>query len=147
VLVLALMLLQLQLPLRVVVRAGGERTANCVFATAPIPARAGFDTRLTTTFNSGDPMFARCYLPDRAGGNRPGDLVDTFFLDGKKWWTQAYDDSVPADALERPIILGEVLREPLKTLPRGAHRVLVVGTLRRGARAVKLYRGEFRYVR
>ena len=48
-------------------------------------------------------MWARCYLPDRPGGNRPGELLDVFYLDGKRWWTQAYDQAVPPEALGRQV--------------------------------------------
>jgi hypothetical protein len=135
------------LPLRVVTQQKSGRLSNCVFAKQPIPPRAQATTPLATFFAEGDEMFARCYLPDPPGGNKPGELVDTFFLDGKKWWTQAYDNAVPSDALERPIVLGEVLRTVLATVPRGTHLVEIRGTLKRGGKIVKLYQGEFRYVR
>jgi hypothetical protein len=135
------------MPLRVVMQTHGARLSNCVFATQPIPPRAHALTPLQTSFSEGDGMFARCYLPDPPGANKPGELIDTFFLDGKKWWTQAYDAAVPADALERPIVLGEVLRSALQTVPKGTHLVEIRGTLKRGGKIVKLYQGEFRYVR
>ena len=128
-------------PLRVVIR----KVANCLFSTVEIPPRAPHDTATRDDFDAGEPLYARCYLPERAGANRPGDLVDEFLLDGKPLWTQSYDQALPADALERSIVLGEVLRTPLKTVARGSHRITMMGKLRRGGRMIQVYRGELRY--
>jgi len=138
---------EVNLPLRVVVKSGGERMSNCIFSTQPIPAHARFDTLQTSRFEDKDPMFARCYFPDHPGANKPGELIDVFYLDGKKWWTQAYDQSVAADALERPIALGEVLRTMRSMIPKGGHNIEMVGMMVRGKKTVKLYRGRFQYVR
>ncbi len=135
------------LPLRAVAKTAGVRLANCVFSLRSIPPHARATTPLTDGFSAGDPMYARCYLPDRPGSNRAGDLTDVFFLDGKKWWTQTYDEAVPADALERPIALSEVLRTALANIPKGAHRIEVEGTLTHGRHVTRLYRSSFRYVR
>jgi hypothetical protein len=135
------------MPLRVVVENAHEKLSNCIFAKQPIPPNAPYDTRLAQAFGDGDPMFARCYLPDHVGGNKPGELTDVLYLDGKKWWTQAYDQSVPPEALERPIALGEILRSVRGSIPPGDHLVSIVGVITRGKHALKLYRGEFRYQR
>jgi hypothetical protein len=135
------------LPLRVVARIGGVRLANCIFSTSEIPPHARANTKLVSMFSFGDPMFARCYLPDHIGANKPGELVDRFFLDGKPWWTQAYSRPVPPDAFERPIALGEILRTILPSVKPGLHKIELWGTLKRGDRTVKLYHAELRYVR
>jgi hypothetical protein len=121
--------------------------ANCIFASTEIPPRAPADTRTRTHFSAGEPIWARCYLPDRAGANRPGDLVDEIWLDGQKLWSQAYDAALPTGALERSIALSEILRTPLATLGRGLHRLRIVGTLKRGGRVERLYRGELELAR
>jgi hypothetical protein len=135
------------LPLRVVIKTHGVRLANCIFSTQPIPPHARAATVLSDRFSAGDAMFARCYFPDHPGSNRPGDITDVFFLDGKLWWTQAYDAAVPGDAWERAIMLGEILRTPLSTLPPGNHHIEMWGQMKRGKRSVKVYHGEFHYVR
>jgi hypothetical protein len=138
---------EIEMPLRLVVQSGGQWLSNCIFSKQPIPARASHDTPLTAAFSDGDSMFARCYLPERAGSNKPGDLVDVLYLDGKKWWTQAYDEAVPSDALERPVVLSEILRSVRGSIPKGDHLIKIEGFLVKGKRRVKLYRGEFRYLR
>ena len=138
---------EVNLPLRVVVKSGNERMANCIFSTLPIPPHARYDTPQSNRFEDKDPMFARCYFPDHPGANKPGELIDVFYLDGKKWWTQAYDQSVEADALERPIALGEILRTMRSMIPKGGHTIEMIGMMKRGKKTVKLYRGRFQYVR
>jgi hypothetical protein len=135
------------MPLRSVVTANHERLSNCIFSKKPIPPFASYDTPLARAFGDGDPMYARCYLPDPAGSNKAGELSDILYLDGKKWWTQVYDQAIPPDALERPIALGEILRSVRDAIPKGDHLVRIEGFLTRGKRAVRLYRGEFRYQR
>jgi hypothetical protein len=135
------------MPLRAVVTANHERLSNCVFAKQPIPPNASYDTPLARAFGDGDPMYARCYLPDPAGSNKAGELSDILYLDGKRWWTQVYDQAIPPEALERPIALGEILRSVRDAIPKGDHLVRIEGFLTRGKRAVRLYRGEFRYQR
>jgi hypothetical protein len=135
------------MPLRAVVTANHERLSNCVFSKQPIPPNASYDTPLARAFGDGDPMYARCYLPDPAGSNKAGELSDILYLDGKRWWTQVYDQAIPPEALERPIALGEILRSVRDAIPKGDHLVRIEGFLTRGKRAVRLYRGEFRYQR
>jgi hypothetical protein len=135
------------MPLRVVIEQGHQKMSNCIFAKQPIPARARYDTRLADAFGDGEALYARCYLPERVGSNKPGELTDVLYLDGRKWWTQAYDQSIPPDALERAIALGEILRGLRAAIPPGDHLVRIEGLLTRGKHAVKLYRGEFRYLR
>jgi hypothetical protein len=133
-------------PLRVVVRIGGQPLANCIFAVAEVGERAAGDTPLRDTFNAGEPIWGRCYLPDRLGINSPGDLVDVITVDGKRIWEQKYDRAVPADALARLVPYHAVLRGVLDRLPPGTHRVQVDGVYKRG-RSKRLYHGEFGYVR
>src|SRR5687767_9804240 len=128
-------------PLRMVVR----KIGNCIFSSREIPPRAPYDTPTQDDFDAGDPMFARCYLPEKAGANRAGDLVDEILLDGKPWWKQEYSAPLESGAVERSIALSEILRTPLATLARGPHRLTVIGKLKRGGRMVQVYRGELRY--
>jgi hypothetical protein len=136
-----------ELPLRTVMTIKGERLANCIFSRQQIPPRAAYSTPLADHFSDEDPMFARCYFPDPVPANKPGELTDVLTLDGKPLWKQAYDDAVPAGSLERPIYLGEILRAVRAGIPKGNHLVQLNGYLKRGAKNLRLYHGEFRYQR
>lgn len=133
-------------PLRVVINVDGHPLANCVFALAEVGERAAPDAPTRKSFNGGESIWGRCYLPDRLGTNAPGDLVDVITVDGKRVWEQKYDRAVPADALARLVPYHAVLRGVLDRLPRGTHRVEVDGMWKRG-RSKRLYHGEFGYVR
>lgn len=139
--------LEVTMPLRIVAKVDGAWQSNCVFSSKEIGPSAPASTPLSYLFRAGDPLWGRCYFPDRLGANRAGDLTDVVFVDGKKWFTQAYERALPADSLEHALPLGDLLRTPLSLLPRGSHHLLVVGQLRRGSRSVRLYRGELTYVR
>ena len=136
-------------PLRVVIEDGRThlKFANCLFSTVEIGERAGAAVSTRDTFMPGEPIWARCYLPDRPGSNHPGDLVDVVTIDGKKVFEQTYKKALPSDAYSRLVAYGDLLRNLLSLLPPGRHRVEIEGQLRRGKRPQKLYVGSFGYVR
>jgi hypothetical protein len=136
-----------KMPLRVVIQQGQSPVANCVFSTVELPATAPYTAPQRNSFDAGEPIWGRCFLPARPGPSRPGDLVDAVTVDGRPAWEQAYDHALPADALARLTPYGEVLRTLFAGLKPGAHRVEIVGRMKRGGRTVTLYRGAFRYVR
>jgi len=135
------------LPLRVVLDVRGARTANCVFSVEPLPESAGANAPLRSQFRAGEPIWGRCFFPQAMALPKLA-LVDRIFADtGKRpIWEQAYELAAPT-ALSRSLDYAEVLRGVLSTLPPGAHRIHVEGTLRRGERGTILYRGDFQYVR
>jgi hypothetical protein len=137
------------MPLRLVVaeRRTHARYANCIFSTVEVPVEAQVTTPLRDSFAAREPIWGRCYLPERLGANRPGELVDVITVDGKRVWEQAYDQALPADALARLVPYSEVLRPLLRGLAPGGHRVTVEGSWRRGKKLSTIYRGAFRYVR
>lgn len=131
----------LEPPLKMVITVGGERRANCLFSTAELAERTPASARLRDSFRRGEAIWGRCYLPERLGANRAGELVDVVSIDGKAAWEQAYDRPVPADAGSRSVSYGELLRTPIARLPAGPHHLQVDGILRRGGRARLLYTG------
>ena len=135
------------MPLRVVVTEGNRRISNCVFSTVELPERAGPTAPRRITFDAGEAIWGRCYLPDKPGPSRPRDLVDYVTVDGKAAWEQAYDRPLPSEAMSRSVPYSDVLRTLLATLSRGPHRVAITGKLRRAGKPVTLYRGDFRYSR
>src|SRR5581483_502364 len=122
------------MPLRAIITDHGARVANCVFSTAQVPENAVSATRTRDEFRSGDEIWARCYLPDKAGSNRARELVDSVLVDGKPAWEQAYDQPLPQSAESRLVPYGEVLRTLLARLPPGPHRVQIIGRLKRGGK-------------
>ena len=134
-------------PLRVVLTRDGVRQANCVFSTAELAEMAGGAAPVRNSFQAGEAVWGRCFFPERLGANKPGELIDTIFVDGKKTFEQAYQQPVPSDAASRSVPYSEVLRTLLATIGGGGHRVRIEGVLRRGSRALRLYSGEFGYVR
>jgi hypothetical protein len=138
---------QRYMPLRVVVVEGARRVANCVFATTELPEAAPSTAPKRGTFDAGDPIWGRCYLPDKPGPSRARELVDYITVDGKPAWEQAYDRPLPSEAISRSVPYSDVLRTLLASLKRGPHRVEIVGKLRRAGKPVTLYRGDFRFVK
>jgi hypothetical protein len=134
-------------PLRIVIKSGGAKLANCVFSTVVLPEVGPPPGPIRTQFGAGEPIWGRCFLPERAGANRPHELVDVVSVDGKQLWEQAYDRAVPPGALGRTVPYGELLRGVLAALAPGSHRVVIEGWWRRGKKPTRAYRGEFRYSR
>jgi hypothetical protein len=134
------------MPLRVVLRDHGASIANCVFATSEVPQNAA-NAPARDQFTRGETIWGRCFLPDKPGASRPGDLVDSVTIDGKLAWEQAYDHALPATAESRSVPYGEILRTLFTRLTPGLHHVKITGRLHRAGKQVPLYQGDFRYVR
>ena len=134
------------MPLRVVLRAHGTAIANCVFTTNEVAENAA-SAPAREQFTRGEAIWGRCFLPEKPGATRAGDLVDSVTIDGRLAWEQAYDRALPASAESRSVPYGEVLRTLLQRLTPGTHHVKLIGRLRRGSKQIPLYQGDFRYVR
>ena len=135
------------MPLRLVVSEGKRRVANCVFATVELPENAPAGSPLRMRFAKGDPIWGRCFLPERAGRSGSRDLVDYVTIDGHAAWEQAYDRPLGEGTFSHLVPYADVLRTALAQVSPGAHRVHVVGKLRRAGQSVTLYRGDFYYLR
>jgi hypothetical protein len=129
------------------VKVGGAWISNCVFSTGEIPEKGFPPAGTQQQFHAGQPLWGRCYLPEPAGANRPGELVDVVRVDGKPVWEQAYTRALPPDALGHSVPYSEVLRDVLGKLGPGTHRVVIEGFWRRGRREVRAYRGALLYSR
>jgi hypothetical protein len=131
------------IPLRVVLTHGGVRFSNCVFGAREVPERTGADVRVGVEFGGASEIWGRCYLPDPFPG---GEAIDVITIDHQPP-IEILWDHVSSGAFSRLVAYGVVLRDPLSTLAPGTHRVQIEGQLKRGAKRIKLYMGEFVYVR
>jgi hypothetical protein len=133
------------MPMRIVLEQRGVRWANCIFGTREIAEQTPPDTRTQTQFDDTTPIWGRCYLPDPFA-TRAGDFVDHISVDGKPLAEQPWD-RVAKGAWSRSVPYGALLRSALAALPPGGHMITVEGALKHGGKRLKLYEGEFRYVR
>ena len=131
------------IPMRVVLSQNGHRFANCVFGAREVPERTGPDVRVTTEFGGSAEIWGRCYLPDPFPG---GEAVDVITIDHQPPIEIAWD-RVASGAISRMVAYGVVLRDQLSALTPGTHRVQIEGMLKKSSKRVRLYMGEFVYVR
>ena len=131
------------IPLRVVLSHNGVRFANCVFGAREVPERTGAEVRVGNEFGGASEIWGRCYLPDPFPG---GEAVDVITIDHQPPIEIVWD-RVASGAVSRMVAYGVVLRDQLSALAPGTHRVQIEGALKRGGKRVRLYMGEFVYVR
>jgi hypothetical protein len=119
--------------------------STCVFATREVPPRMDLSVPVRHEFSPDDAIWGRCYLAARAGANKPGELVDTVYIDRRKVWEQAYDHALPSTAIDHLVAYGDVLRTVFGALGRGRHLIVIEGNWKRSRRVQAAYRGEFTY--
>jgi predicted Ser/Thr protein kinase len=104
---------------------------NCVFFRGEPPAPAEV-SRETAVFLASDTIGCRCYLPRAVGDNRPGQIWEELWIDGRKRAHVIFDPAIPPEDEELTLQLSSRHAARLRELSDGKH-TLDVWIYRQGA--------------
>jgi hypothetical protein len=99
---------------------------NCVFSTQEIPKGKEKNITLLEKFTRPDPVFARCYFPEKIGPVRAEDFWHEIWIDGRLTQFTRFNKPPPPDWDQVAVwITAEDYADEMKALGPGEHEIVI----------------------
>lgn len=99
---------------------------NCVFSTQDIPKGREKDVPLKDEFTAPEPVYARCYFPEKIGPLRAEDFWHEIWIDGRLAQFTRFKKPPPPDWDQVAVwVTAEDYAEEMKHLEPGEHEIVI----------------------